>query len=113
MEAAAGRPIDRVIASGGGAKAGLWLKIKASIYGVPIVVPAEAECGIVGCAAMARTATGAHGTLDEAIGAMVRFGAEIGPDPAWSDTYARMQPFFDRLYHHSQVLYDDLDSLAR
>ena len=37
---------------------------------------------------------------------------EVGPDPAWAQTYARMQPTFDRLYAHSQALYDDLDALA-
>ncbi len=113
MEGAAGRSVERVIASSGGAKSALWLKIKASVYGVPVVVPTEPECGLVGCAAMAQVSTGTYAGLDEAVGAMVRFGAEVPPDPAWSDTYARMQPVFDRLYLHSQALYDDLDRLAR
>ena len=39
MEKASGQKIERVIASGGGAKTELWLRIKASIYNVPIVVP--------------------------------------------------------------------------
>ena len=113
METATGRPIDRVIASGGGSKSELWLKIKASVYGVPIVVPAEAECGIVGCAAMAQTAMGRHASLPDAAEALVRYAAEIQPDAAWSDTYARMQPIFNRLYLHSQDLYNDLDLLTR
>ena len=112
METAAGRPVDRVIASGGGAKTELWLRIKASVYGVPIAVPAEAECGIIGCAAMAQTTMGRHSSLDAAAQALVRYAAEIAPDPAWSETYARMQPLFDRLYRHSQQFYDELDSLA-
>ena len=112
MEAAAGRPLERVIASGGGARTELWLKIKASVYGIPILVPAASECGIVGCAALAQTALGRHASLDAAVAAMVRYGAEIAPDPEWSDTYARMQPVFDRLYHHSQSMYDDLDTLT-
>ena len=112
MEAAAGQPLERVIASGGGAKTELWLRIKASVYGIPILVPAESECGIVGCAALAQTAMGRHASLDAAVAAMVRYAAEIAPDPAWSETYARMQPVFDRLYRHSQALYDDLDKLT-
>ncbi len=112
MEAAAGRPVERVIASGGGAKTALWLAIKASAYGVPIVVPEEAECGIVGCAALAQTATGRHRNLDDAAQALVRTAAEVRPDPAWQDRYARTQPVFDRLYRHSQVLYDGLDALG-
>jgi xylulokinase len=113
MEAAAGRRVERVIASGGGAKTALWLKIKASIYGVPVVVPREAECGVVGSAAMAATALGRFPTLAAAVDAFVRHTDEIAPDPAWADRYARMQPVFDRLYTHSQALYDDLDALAR
>jgi xylulokinase len=113
MEAAAGRRVEKVIASGGGAKTALWLKIKASIYGVPVVVPREAECGVIGCAAMAATATGRFSDLPSAIDAFVRHDAEIAPDPAWAERYARMQPVFDRIYTHSQALYDDLDALSR
>lgn len=112
MEAASGRPLDRLIASGGGAKTGLWLKIKASATGLPILVPEEAECGVVGCAAMVAAATGRFSTVREAAGAFVRYGAEIAPDPAWAERYARMQPVFDKLYRHSQALYDDLDGIA-
>lgn len=112
METAAGRPVERVIASGGGAKSALWLAIKANAYGVPIVVPQEAECGIVGCAAMAQTATGRYRTLEAAARQIVRTAAEVEPDPAWCDRYAAMQPVFDRLYRHSQALYDDLDALG-
>jgi xylulokinase len=111
MEAASGRPLDRLIASGGGAKTELWLKIKASATGLQILVPEEAECGVVGGAAMVAAATGRFGTVKDAAAAFVRYGAEIAPDPAWAERYARMQPVFDRLYHHSQALYDDLDRL--
>ena len=42
-----GRP-SRIVAASGGAKSALWLKIKASMYQVPYVVPEELECGLVG-----------------------------------------------------------------
>ncbi|MGL4967978.1 MAG: xylulokinase [Inquilinus sp.] len=112
MEAASGRPLDRLIASGGGAKTELWLKIKASATGLPILVPEEAECGVVGCAAMVAAATGRFATVQDAAGAFVRYGAEIAPDPEWADRYARMQQVFDKLYRHSQALYDDLDGIT-
>lgn len=112
MEKASGQAIERVIASGGGARTELWLRIKASIYGVPIVVPEEQECGILGCAVMGAVATGRFPTLDEAVSAYVRHTGEIMPDPAWRERYGRMQPVFDKLYFNSQSLYDDLDALA-
>jgi xylulokinase len=112
MEAAAGKPVERVIASGGGAKTPLWLKIKASIYGVPVAVPKEAECGVIGCAAVAQTAIGRRNDLMQAVDALVEIAETVMPDPAWAETYARMQPVFDRLYLQSQSLYDALDALA-
>ncbi len=112
MEKATGRKVERVIASGGGAKTQLWLKIKASVYGVPIAVPQEPEGGVVGCAALAATAAGRFARLEDAVQAYVRHVDEVKPDPDWVATYARMQPVFDRLYAHSQALYDDLDALA-
>jgi xylulokinase len=112
MEKAAGQRVEQVIASGGGAKTELCLKIKASIDGIPIVVPKEAECGVIGCAAMAATATGRFSRIEDAVSAYVRYADEIQPDPAWTEVYRRMQPVFNRLYAHSQALYDDLDALA-
>jgi len=112
METAAGRRVERVIASGGGAKTALWLKIKASIYGVPVAVPKEAECGVIGCAAMAQTAIGRRANLEQAVDALVKIAEVVAPDPAWSGTYARMQPIFDRLYLQSQSFYDQLDAIA-
>lgn len=111
MEEASGKPLERVIAAGGGARTALWLKIKASVFGIPIIVPQEPECGIVGCAAMAATATGRFGRVEEAAERFVKYRDEIPPDPAWAQVYRRMQPVFDKLYHHSQALYDDLDIL--
>jgi xylulokinase len=112
MEAATGRPIERLIASGGGAKTALWLRIKASIYGVPVAVPKEAECGIVGCAIIAQTATGRRASLPAAVAALVAMDDEVRPDPAWAEVYARMQPLFDDLYRNAQPFYDRLDAIA-
>ena len=112
MEAASGHRIERVIASGGGAKTRLWLEIKASIYGIPILVPEEAECGVVGCAALALLATGRAATLDEAVSVTVRHGAEVAPNPAWTERYGRMLDVFDSVYRNSQSQYARLDELA-
>src|SRR5262249_6984482 len=84
MEKPAGRRIERVIASGGGAKTPLWLTIKASVYGVPIVVPKEPECGVIGCAALAATATGRFARLEDSVQAYVRHVDEVKPDPDWA-----------------------------
>ncbi|TAN10407.1 MAG: pentose kinase [Rhizobiaceae bacterium] len=111
MERATGTRPEVLIASGGGTRADLWLQIKAAVYGRPILIPEEPECGLVGCAALAAVATGAASDLPQAVNRLVRYGREVEPDPAWVETYARMQPVFDRLYAASQSFYDDLDTL--
>lgn len=112
MERATGTRPEVLIASGGGAKADLWLRIKAAIYDRPIMIPEEPECGLVGCAALAAVATGAARDLTEASARLVRHEREVTPDPAWSEHYARMQPLFDALYEQSREHYDTLDALA-
>lgn len=104
--------MERLVAASGGAKAALWLDIKASMYRTPILVPAEVECGVMGCAILAATAHGRFGRLGDAVKAFVRFEREVLPDPRASDVYDRMMPIFERLYLHSQQFYDDLDRLA-
>lgn len=112
LESAQGSRLERLVASGGGARTPLWLRIKASVYGLPVAVPQEAECGLVGCAAMAQTAMGKFANVQLASERLVRLGAEVMPDPRWQEIYERMQPVFDKLYLHSQALYDDLDGLV-
>lgn len=113
LDRISGTPLQRIIASGGGAKTRLWMKIKASVYDLPILVPAEPECGLVGCAIMAATATGSFRTVEEAADAFVSYDEEIAPDPRWAEIYRPMQSFFEKLYEHSQSLYDDLDRLPQ
>lgn len=112
MEKGTGVKLERVIASGGGAKADLWLTIKASAYGLSILIPEEPECGVVGCAALAAYATGRFDTLDDAVAGFARYQREVEPDPRWAEQYRRMQPVFDDLCREARAHYDDLDRLA-
>ena len=104
---------ERFIASSGGAKSELWLKIKASMYDTTYLVPKELECGVVGAACMMAVATGDAPDLLSAVDNMVTFSHEIGPDQEWKDKYDQMMPVFDKLYISGQGIYDDLDSLDK
>ncbi|MEO8409527.1 MAG: FGGY family carbohydrate kinase, partial [Propionivibrio sp.] len=104
--------LERIVAASGGAKADLWLQIKADMYQTPIVVPSEPEGGVVGCAMLAATALGHFPTLQAASNRFVHFEREFLPAPRASEIYDRMAPIFERLYVQSQALYDDLDRLA-
>ena len=105
-----GRP-QRIVASGGGAQSGLWLKIKASMYDIPFIVPEEPEGGIIGAAILMAVASGDAPDLASAVARMVRFGPPIEPDPAWRDRYDRMMPVYADLYSAAASFHDRLDAL--
>jgi len=104
---------ERFVASSGGAKSDLWLKIKASMYHTPYLVPRELECGLVGAAAMMAVSVGHKPDLSAAIGDMVAFEREILPDPDWAEKYDKMMPIYARLYEMTKSLHYDLDTLAQ
>lgn len=110
LQGKSGRP-ERFIAASGGAKSELWLKIKASMYDTPYLVPEELECGVIGAACMMAVASGDAPDLLSAVDRMVTFTHEILPDQEWKDKYDQMAPVFERLYFSARDFYDDLDSL--
>ena len=107
---AAGNRLDRVIAAGGGAKTRLWLEIKASLYGCPVLTTAAEECGVLGCAMLAGTGVGLYPDLPSAVSRLVRFTGEIQPNPRWMDVYAHLRPVFDHAYENSQTYWTMLDA---
>jgi xylulokinase len=106
-----GNKLERLVAAGGGAKTRLWLEIKASVYGCPILTVADPECGVLGCAMLAGVGAGIFDSIDDAVRRLVRYDAEIQPDPLWSDRYQRMSAFFNRVYSQSETYWDEMESL--
>jgi xylulokinase len=95
-----GCPTDRARASGGGAR-GLWLRIAASVLGVPIELTAVAEGSAYGAALLGGVAGGLYTDVPEAVAHCVRVQSTIEPDPAWQavydDTYARFRVLYPAL----------------
>jgi len=108
---AAGNRLERMVAAGGGAKTRLWLEIKASIYGCPVLSTAAEECGLLGCAMLAGTAIGMYPDLRGAASRLVHFTGEVLPNPRWVDTYAHLTPVFDHAYENSQVYWTMLEAV--
>jgi xylulokinase len=108
---ARGNKLERLVAAGGGAKTRLWLEIKASIYGCPILTTADPECGVLGCAMLAGVGAGIFDNIDDAVQRLVRYDAEIQPDPAWSERYERMATFFNKVYSQSESYWDEMEKL--
>jgi xylulokinase len=85
-------------ASGGGARSDLWLRIVASVLGIPIERTAVEEGAAYGAALLGAVAAGEFAGVEEAVDACVRVRDAVEPDPAWQAAYAEGYPRFRALY---------------
>jgi xylulokinase len=85
--------------SGGGARSSLWLRIVASVLGLPLERTAASEEGAAfGAALLAGVASGAFADAAEAVAACVHVTDRIEPEPAWQGTYDDGYVRFRELY---------------
>ena len=85
-------------ASGGGARSDFWLRIVASVLGIPLERTAVEEGAAYGAALLGGVAAGIFADVHEAVAACVTVRDRIEPEPAWTDTYAREYQRFRALY---------------
>lgn len=91
--------------SGGGARSELWLKIVASVLGLPLERTIAEEGAAYGAALLGGVKEGVFADVQEAVDACVRVGDRIDPDPAWQSVY-------DEDYARYRLLYPTLRSLT-
>ena len=84
--------------SGGGARSELWLRIVASVLGIPLERTAVEEGAAYGAALLGGVAAGAFADVHEAVAASVRVRETVEPDPAWQAAYEQGYPRFRALY---------------
>jgi len=84
--------------SGGGARSDLWLRIVASVLGVPLERAVVDEGAAYGAALLGGVAAGVFADVHEAVAACVRVRGRIDPEPAWADRYASGYERFRALY---------------
>jgi xylulokinase len=90
---------DLARVSGGGARSGLWLRIVASVLGVPLERTAASEEGAAfGAALLGGVAAGVFANAAEAVAACVHVTDRIEPEPAWQDAYDEGYSRFRELY---------------
>jgi xylulokinase len=84
--------------SGGGARSELWLRIVASVLGLPLQRTAVEEGAAYGAALLGGVASGVYRDVPEAVDACVRVHDQIDPDPEWEQIYADEYERFRALY---------------
>jgi xylulokinase len=97
--------------SGGGARSDLWLRICASVLGVPLERTVVEEGSAFGAALLGGVAGGVFADVHDAVGRTVRALDTVEPDPAWRDVYADLHARYRMLYPALRVL--DSATVAR
>ena len=84
--------------SGGGARSALWLRIVASVLGLPLERTVVEEGAAYGAALLGGVAGGVFADVPEAVSACVRVRDTVEPDPEWERFYADGYARFRTLY---------------
>jgi xylulokinase len=84
--------------SGGGARSRLWLRIVASVLGLPLELTAVEEGSAYGAALLGGISAGFFADAREAVARCVRVRERIEPRPGWLATYDEGYERFRRLY---------------
>jgi xylulokinase len=95
-ELGVGPTVGRV--SGGGARSELWLRIVASVLGIPLERTAVEEGAAYGAALLGGIAAGTFADAQEAVAACVRVRDAIEPEPEWQRVYDEGYARFRSLY---------------
>jgi xylulokinase len=92
--------------SGGGARSELWLRIIASVLGLPLRRTATDEGSAYGAALLGGVAAGVFRDVHDAVDTCVRLLDPVEPDPQWSAVYERGYDRFRLLYPALRPLED-------
>jgi xylulokinase len=93
-----GVEITSARASGGGARSDLWLRVCASVLGLPIERTTTDEGSAFGAALLGGVAGGVFEDVGEAVAATVRVNDVTEPDPGWAAAYAPVYERYRALY---------------
>jgi len=94
----AGIQVTELRATGGGAKAEVWLQMKADILNKRIITLGEAQSGTLGCIMLAGTACGLYSGLEEAAEIFVKPGKEYVPDQKRYQEYQKYYQKYKKMY---------------
>jgi xylulokinase len=109
---AAGVPVERLRAAGGGTLSPIALQIVSDVTGREQDVPRETVGASFGAAFLAASAVGLVGDDDERPDAWFQLDRRVRPDPASTALYDRRYPLFRQLYLDTAATVHELAALA-
>ena len=100
-----GIPMGEVRITGGGARSDVWMRILASVLGVPLVRTSATEGPAFGAALLAGVGAGVYDSIPEACDAAISPASTIEPDPALHERYTEGYHLYRDLYPALKNLY--------
>jgi len=101
---ASGTPVERIIATGGGAKSAVWCQMQADVTGIPVCIPAEKEAALLGAAMIGATSAGVFASLADAAEQNIRITRTYEPQP---------NAIYERKHRQFLALYDAMLAIQR
>jgi xylulokinase len=102
------RPVEHLIALGGGSRSPLWCQIVADVMQRPVSVARETESTCLGAGMLAAAACGMHGSVKEAAEAMSGTNARFEPDEARTGRYEKLYGAYEQIYPCLQPVFPKL-----
>ncbi len=96
--AEAGAPLHELRLTGRPTPGDLWARIKASVLGVTVGIPAVGETAVLGAAILAAAGIGEFESLEDGVGAMTTVARSVEPDPATREVYEEAFAVYRALY---------------
>jgi xylulokinase len=107
-----GVAIDRVIATGGGARNPVWRQLQADVFGVPVYRNKVDEGPALGAALLAGVAAGSYRDLEDACSHVEIDPEPTRPDPQRHQLYRRYHAAFAEAYAATAPLMHRLDAIS-
>ncbi len=99
-------PVERVIASGGGANSGLWLQMQADIFNADIYTVSGTEAACTGAAIVAGVGVNVYESVEQACSAAVKYNQRFtAPRPENVKVYNEAFESFKLLYRNNKNLF--------
>ena len=112
IEGAGRLRIQRVGISGGATQSSEICQITADIFGRELTSGETFETAGLGAAAITASGVGLHGSIPDAVRAMVRFGRTYTPDPKHGALYQEIyRKVYKRIFRRLHPLHDELRSI--
>lgn len=105
-------PIERIYATGGGARSDFWRQMQADVYKAELVTINIAEGPAFGAAIMAGVGAKVYNSIEEATDQLVKVTSKTEPNPTNSKIYEEYYQIYRELYPALKPDYDKVSNVV-